>query len=56
MSPHAHTSLGYSGMNAYPGTGSGASYYWPNSDLKISSAISLNEVVNCPKEFVSQTP
>ncbi|KAL4928605.1 putative ubiquitin conjugating enzyme [Aspergillus undulatus] len=29
---------------------------WPGSELKCTMAISLNEVVNAPGEFVSQTP
>ncbi|KAK2771276.1 hypothetical protein FQN52_005583 [Onygenales sp. PD_12] len=35
---------------------SGANTPWPGSKLKISSAISLNEVVNSPAEFVSKSP
>ena len=54
MSNSVHTSLGYSAMGGYGGSGGAPN--WPNSDLKISSAISLNEVVNCPGEFVSSTP
>jgi ubiquitin-conjugating enzyme E2 Q len=55
MSPHVSTSLGYSSLS-YAGGGSGGASTWPNSELKISSAISLNEVVNAPTEFVSQAP
>jgi len=29
---------------------------WPNSELKVSNAMSLNEIVNAPAEFVSQQP
>ena len=29
---------------------------WPGSELKVSTAISLNEIVNSPNEFVSQRP
>ncbi|KAI9876193.1 MAG: hypothetical protein M1830_007060 [Pleopsidium flavum] len=29
---------------------------WPHSQLKILSALALNEIVNAPKEFVSKTP
>lgn len=49
MSPLSATSLGYT--TAVP-------YYssWPNSALKISSALSLNEVINAPSKFVSRTP
>ncbi|KAF2726014.1 hypothetical protein K431DRAFT_299725 [Polychaeton citri CBS 116435] len=56
---HASTSTGYSGRghsftnntnrNVQPGT-------WPNSILRISSAIALNEIVNAPAEFVSSSP
>ena len=52
MSPHASTSAGYSNM-PYRGT---TSTTWPKSALKISSAFSLNEVVNMPEKFVSRTP
>ena len=55
MSPHASTSLGYSSMHHYSGA-NGTALAWPNSELKISTTISLQEVVNCPTEFVSQSP
>lgn len=55
MSPQAMTSLGYSSMGHHHSVG-GVAAVWPNSELKISSAISLNEVVNSPTEFVSQSP
>lgn len=56
MSPFASTSTGYSGMHgAYGSRGNGASG-WQNSELKISSALSLNEVVNKPTSFVSSSP
>ncbi|RDL41264.1 uncharacterized protein BP5553_01243 [Venustampulla echinocandica] len=29
---------------------------WPGSELKISSAMSLNEIVNCPGQFASNSP
>jgi ubiquitin-conjugating enzyme E2 Q len=48
-----NTSLGYSG--GYYGA-VGGSGYWPMSDLKISQAMALNEIVNAPGEFVSKTP
>ncbi|KXT10207.1 hypothetical protein AC579_444 [Pseudocercospora musae] len=51
----AHTSTGYSGMGN--GGGSGRQYSsWPNSALRISSALALNEIVNAPAEFTSRTP
>ncbi|KAI4240000.1 MAG: hypothetical protein LQ352_007743, partial [Teloschistes flavicans] len=58
-SPHAETSLSYSSSyaswrstastNALSGT-------WPHSQLMISQAIALNEIVNAPGEFVSRNP
>ncbi|KAK4627162.1 Ubiquitin-conjugating enzyme E2 Q2 [Fulvia fulva] len=47
------TSGGYSGMGARGGYGHGT---WPNSVLRISSAIALNEIVNAPSEFTSNNP
>ncbi|KAF7961213.1 hypothetical protein EAE96_000879 [Botrytis aclada] len=29
---------------------------WPGSQLKITSVMSINEIINCPKQFVSSTP
>lgn len=56
MSPQANTSTGYSALyGAYGGRG-GIVAGWPNSELKISSALSLNEVVNKPASFVSSSP
>ena len=52
-SPHYSTSLGYSGMHYSTAAGS---HMWPSSDLQISGAIALNEIVNSPGEFVSMTP
>ena len=53
----ASTSLGYSGMDGRVyGNDDGTSGRWPHSRLKISSALTLNEVVNAPKEFVSNQP
>lgn len=52
------TSLGYStGFNRHYGNdqSSGAGE-WPHSQLKISEAIALNEIVNAPNQFVSHTP
>ena len=49
----AVTSLGYSGMYSGYGVRSDG---WPQSLLKISNAIALNEIVNAPSEFVSKTP
>ncbi|KAK5951909.1 hypothetical protein OHC33_007202 [Knufia fluminis] len=55
MSPHANTSTGYSSMYGPYGRGGSASG-WQNSELKITSALSLNEVVNKPASFVSSSP
>ena len=53
MSNIASTSVGYSSMyNSGDPLGKG----WPHSILKISSAFSLNEVVNVPERFVSRAP
>ncbi|KAK6005177.1 hypothetical protein QM012_007956 [Aureobasidium pullulans] len=55
-SSHYGTSLGYSGMYLhYQGSVPGP-FMWPNSDLQISGAIALNEIVNAPDEFVSKNP
>lgn len=55
----AQTSTGYSGMNYY-GTGAGGTGVrqgvWPNSVLRINSALALNEIVNAPNEFQSNNP
>lgn len=55
----AQTSTGYSGMNYYSGTTGGSDArpgVWPNSVLKLSSALALNELVNAPAEFTSHNP
>jgi ubiquitin-conjugating enzyme E2 Q len=48
-----NTSFGYSGMH-YRGSASAAG--WPSSMLKMSCAMALNEIVNAPNEYVSNTP
>ena len=53
MSNTASTSLGYSAR--YYDT-SRRGHVWPQSALKISSAFSLNEVVNMPEKYVSRSP
>ncbi|ORY03838.1 hypothetical protein BCR34DRAFT_65912 [Clohesyomyces aquaticus] len=44
-----NTSIGYCGYGMTGGA-------WPGSDLKVNSALALNEIVNVPKEYVSATP
>ena len=65
FSPYAQTSLGYTGaLYAYdphtktvPGGGkSMQTWMWPRSQLRISDALSLNEIVNRPDKFRSQCP
>jgi ubiquitin-conjugating enzyme E2 Q len=53
MANMAATSMGYSGT-AY--RGSSTTLAWPQSLLQISTALSLNEVVNMPEKFVSNSP
>ncbi|KAF2675350.1 hypothetical protein BT63DRAFT_365871 [Microthyrium microscopicum] len=51
FSPDINTSLGYCGaMAGGPVTG------WPRSQLGITMAMALNELVNAPAEFVSSSP
>lgn len=58
----AHTSVGYSSMGYLSrGYGGGEDFTstpgeWPHSQLKISQAIALNEIVNAPAQFVSKSP
>ncbi|KAF1944782.1 hypothetical protein EJ02DRAFT_452121 [Clathrospora elynae] len=47
--PDCNTSIGYSNMSY-------SNACWHMSELKIQQALALNEIVNAPKEFVSQTP
>ncbi|KAK8009215.1 hypothetical protein PG991_011766 [Apiospora marii] len=54
-----NTSLGYAGSRNFGFgyasiSGGGEKPYWPNSVLKISSAVSLNELVNLPDDFQAQ--
>jgi ubiquitin-conjugating enzyme E2 Q len=48
FSPHQSTSIGYSA--------NGGQQPWPNSDLHITTCLSLNEIINAPDEFVSRSP
>ena len=58
------TSLGYSGMHtSYPGmpgnedsNGNHVPGRWPPSQLRISQALTLNEIVNAPDKYVSRNP
>jgi len=50
----AATSQGYSGQ-AYGQVGSKVPY-WEKSELRVQSALSLNEIVNAPDEFKSKNP
>lgn len=61
FSPQAMTSLGYSGFNRYGGSGSTSGHemspwVWPQSELLIDNALSLNEIVNRPDKFVNTNP
>jgi ubiquitin-conjugating enzyme E2 Q len=58
MSPHCSTSMSYSNMysGGYGQYNSSGTSTWPNSRLRISCALSLNEVVNAPDEFTSKSP
>ncbi|KAF1845406.1 uncharacterized protein K460DRAFT_405668 [Cucurbitaria berberidis CBS 394.84] len=47
--PDVSTSLGYSNYNF-------STFSWPKSELQVQQALALNEIVNAPKEFVSQAP
>ena len=58
----AMTSVGYSGVGYSPrGYTAGNDFVsvpgeWPHSQLRISQAIALNEIVNAPSQFVSRNP
>jgi ubiquitin-conjugating enzyme E2 Q len=58
MSAQCTTSMSYSSMyfGGYSGYNTNSNSGWPNSRLKISCALSLNEVVNAPGEFTSSSP
>lgn len=56
---HVNTSLGYTGgYYGPPQSDDGTLMHgaWPHSELRISSAITLNEIVNAPETFVSSDP
>ncbi|EFQ98295.1 ubiquitin-conjugating enzyme E2 Q2 [Nannizzia gypsea CBS 118893] len=54
MSTDFATSVSYINSALHWNTGTGET--WPNSKLGVTGAISLNEVVNSPSEFVSASP
>ena len=58
MSPQCLTSMSYSNMygGGYSRHSPDGGGVWPNSRLKVSCALSLNEVVNAPEEFKSKSP
>ncbi|KAH8594769.1 hypothetical protein B0O99DRAFT_513387 [Bisporella sp. PMI_857] len=43
-------------QNVSSGYASFVTCSWPGSELKINSAMSLNEIVNCPSQFQSSSP
>lgn len=49
-----NTSIGYSDMHLHGNVTQGSQMCWPHSELKIVTALSLNEIVNAPDEFVSK--
>lgn len=55
MARDFHTSNSFS-QRSYSYPRSANPIQWPHSTLNISTAISLNEVVNAPKEFTSSSP
>ncbi|GAM39675.1 hypothetical protein TCE0_034r11413 [Talaromyces pinophilus] len=53
MAQQFHYSLGYSGQHGFSGIpGMRTCSKWPKSILNVNVAVSLNEVVNRPKDFV----
>ncbi|KAL4907254.1 hypothetical protein BDW74DRAFT_166737 [Aspergillus multicolor] len=53
MAPQFQTSIGY--CNRHFVYDFSSSVFWPHSELNVSKAIALNEVVNAPAEFVCHT-
>ncbi len=51
---HVQTSLGYSA--GYHSSDGRSFRGWPHSQLQISQAVALNEIVNAPSQFVSKSP
>ncbi|KAI6845828.1 hypothetical protein KC332_g1457 [Hortaea werneckii] len=52
----AGTSINYSGMQYYSSGGTATSSAWPQSLLRINSALAMNEIANAPAEFQSSNP
>ncbi|KAI7431996.1 hypothetical protein KC336_g4462 [Hortaea werneckii] len=52
----ATTSISYSGMQYYSPGGTATSSAWPQSLLRINSALAMNEIANAPAEFQSSNP
>ena len=52
----ASTSLGYSCSRQLVNNNTSLPSFWPSSLLRITSALSLNELVNAPQEYLSSTP
>lgn len=50
------TSLTYSGSHRYASIITGSGALWPQSELGVTEAIALNEIVNAPDKFVSKAP
>ena len=50
-----NVSLGYAGVYGTQNT-TASRNCWPRSELQISFALCLNEIVNAPQEFVSRSP
>lgn len=50
------TSLSYTGSHRYASFTSASSASWPQSELGITEAVALNEIVNAPDQFVSRHP
>lgn len=50
------TSLSYSGPSRYASLTTASVASWPRSELGITEAIALNEIVNAPHQFVSNNP
>ncbi|RMY63956.1 hypothetical protein D0863_10161 [Hortaea werneckii] len=52
----AATSITYCGMQYYSPAGVATSSAWPQSLLRVNSALAMNEIANAPAEFQSSNP